>query len=122
MKNVRLERINSQLQKEISFIIDNKIRDPQIDAIIGVSAVEITPDLADANVYITSLGSTPKEEVIARIKGAGSYIRKELAKRIRLRITPRLNFKLDTSEDYYNKIDNILKNITYSTESDEDEE
>ena len=122
MKNVRLERINSQLQKELSWIIDNKIRDPQIDAMISVTQVEITPDLADCKVYITSIGATPKEEVVARIKGAAGHIRGELSKRIRLRITPRLDFRLDTSEDYYEKIDGILKNITYSTEPDTEQD
>ncbi len=122
MKNVRLERINAELQKAISYIIDNKLRDPQIDAIISVSNVEITPDLAYARVYITSIGKTPTDEVVLRLKGAGGFIRGELSKQIKLRITPRLEFIQDTSLEYSNKIENILKDITYSTEPDDDEE
>lgn len=121
MKNIRLERINSELQKNIAYIIDNKLRDPQINAIISVSSVEITPDLAYARVYISSIGETPTEEVVARLKGAGGFIRGELSKRVNLRITPRLEFIQDTSLEYSSKIENILKNITYNTEPDEDE-
>ncbi len=120
MKNVRLERINSELEKAISHIIDNDLRDPQIDAIISVTQVQITPDLANAKVYLTSIGKTPTAEVVARIKGAGGFIRGKLAKMVKLRITPRLDFYEDTSEEYSNKIENILKNITYSTQPDED--
>ncbi len=121
MKNVRLERINSEIQKSLSFIIDNEIRDPQIDAMISVTSVEITPDLANANVYISSIGKTPKEEVLARIKGAAGFIRGKLSKMVKLRITPRLEFKYDNSMEYSSKIENILKDITYATDPEDDE-
>ncbi len=121
MKNVRLERINSQIQKELGFIIDTKLRDPQIDAMVSVCSVDTTQDLAEAKVYISSIGNTPKEEVLARIKGAGGFLRGELSKRVKLRNTPRLNFYLDNSLEYSEKIENILKNITYSTEAGEAE-
>ena len=122
MKNVRLERINSELKKVIAYIIDNELRDPQIDAMISVSSVDITPNLEFARVYISSIGTTKPEEVLNRIKGAAGFIRGQVSKCIKLRITPRLDFHLDTSEEYYNKIDNILKNITYSTQEIEDDE
>ncbi len=122
MKNVRLERINSEIKKELSYIIDNRLRDPQINAIISVNSVEITPDLAYARVYISSIGETPTDEVVARIKGAGGFIRGELSKRIKLRITPRLEFIKDDSEEYSNKIEGILKTIKYSTPADGDDD
>ena len=64
MKSVRIERINAELQKAISNIISNDIRDPQIDAIISVSSVETTPDLSYARVFITSIGTTSTKEVL----------------------------------------------------------
>ena len=120
MKNVRLERINSEIKKTLAHIIDTELRDPQIDAMVSVSDVEITPDLAEAKVFITSIGKTPKEEVLSRIKGASGFLRGKLSKEIKLRVTPRLNFYLDNSMEYSNKIENILKNITYSTKPDDD--
>ncbi len=115
MKSVRVERINSEIQKAISHIIDNEIRDPQIDAIISVCSVDTTPDLSYCRVYITSIGTTPIDEVVARIKGAAGFIRGRLSKMIKLRITPRLEFMKDTSLEYSSKIDNILKDIKYTT-------
>ena len=122
MKSVRVERINSEIQKAISHIIDNDIRDPQIDAIISVSSVETTPDLSYCRVFITSIGSTKSDEVLARIKGAAGYIRGKLSKMVKLRITPRLEFLKDESVEYASNIESILKNITYSTESESDDE
>ena len=122
MKSVRIERINSEIQKAVSHIIDNDIRDPQIDAIISVSNVETTPDLSYCRIFISSIGNTNSDEVLARIKGAAGFIRGKLSKMIRLRITPRLEFLKDTAEEYSEKINNILKNIKYSTQPEEDDE
>ena len=122
MKSVRVERINSEIQKAISHIIDNDIRDPQIDAIISVSNVETTPDLSYCRVFITSIGTTNSDEVLARIKGAAGYIRGKLSKMVKLRLTPRLEFLKDESVEYASNIESILKNITYSTESESEDE
>ena len=122
MKSVRIERINAELQKAISNIISNDIRDPQIDAIISVSSVETTPDLSYARVFITSIGVTPTQEVLNRIKGAAGFIRGKLSKAVKLRITPRLEFMLDSSSEYGSKIDSILSSITYSTQPDDEDE
>ena len=122
MKSVRIERINAELQKAISNIISNDIRDPQIDAIISVSSVETTPDLSFARIFITSIGTTSSAEVLNRIKGAAGFIRGKLSKAVKLRITPRLEFMLDNSTEYGSRIDSILNSITYTTEPDEDNE
>ena len=122
MKSVRIERINSEIQKAVSYIIDNEIRDPQIDAMISVSDVQTTPDLSHARIFITSIGTTNSDEVLNRIKGAAGFIRGKLSKMIKLRITPRLEFMKDESVEYASNIESILKNITYSTEEESDDE
>ena len=122
MKSVRIERINSEIQKAVSHIIDNDIRDPQIDAIISVSSVETTPDLSISRIFITSIGNTNPDEVLNRIKGAAGFIRGRLSRMVNLRITPRLEFYKDTSEEYADKINNILKTIKCSTDASENEE
>ena len=122
MKSIRIERINSEIQKAVSHIIDNDIRDPQIDAIISVSTVETTPDLSYCRIYISSIGNTNPDEVVNRIKGAAGFIRGRLSKMIKLRITPRLEFIKDTAEEYSAKIDSLLKNIKYSTQPDGEDE
>ena len=118
MKNNRLERVNSEIQKEVALIINNELRDPQITSMIGVSEVDVAPDLANAKVYLSIYGGDA-EDTLNRIKGAGSFIRGRLAKKIRLRIIPRLDFYLDNSLSYGQKIDELLNNITYTTNPDD---
>lgn len=119
MKNIRLERVNAEIQKELANIIDHDLRDPQITAIIGVSSVETTPDLANCKVFLTVYGEQDKQDVLNRIKGAGSFIRNKLAHKVKLRITPHLDFYLDNSVEYGNQIDNILAGIKYTTNADD---
>ena len=118
MKNNRLERVNSEIQKEVALIINNELRDPQITSMIGVSEVDVSPDLANAKVYLSVYGGDA-EDTLNRVKGAGSFIRGRLAKKIRLRIIPRLDFYLDNSLTYGQKIDELLSNIKYTTNPDD---
>ena len=118
MKNNRLERVNSEIQKEVALIINNELRDPQITSMIGVSEVDVSPDLANAKVYLSVYGGDA-EDTLNRVKGAGSFIRGRLAKKIRLRIIPRLDFYLDNSLTYGKKIDELLSNIKYTTNPDD---
>lgn len=118
MKSNRLERVNSEIQKEVALIINNELRDPQITSMIGVSEVDVSPDLANAKVYLSVYGGDA-QDTLNRIKGAGSFIRGRLAKKIRLRIIPRLDFYLDNSLCYGQKIDELLNNITYTTNPDD---
>ena len=118
MKSNRLERVNSEIQKEVALIINNELRDPQITSMIGVSEVDVAPDLANAKVYLSVYGGDA-QDTLNRVKGAGSFIRGRLAKKIRLRIIPRLDFYLDNSLGYGQKIDELLSNITYTTNPDD---
>ncbi|MBQ7797724.1 MAG: 30S ribosome-binding factor RbfA [Clostridia bacterium] len=118
MKNNRLERVNAELQKEIALIINNELRDPQITSMIGVTEVDVAPDLANAKVYLSVYGGDA-QDTLNRVKGAGSFIRGRLSQKIRLRITPRLDFYLDNSLTYGQKIDSLLSNIKYTTNPDD---
>lgn len=119
MKNNRLQRVNSELTKALAYIIDNDLRDPQITSMIGVSYVDVSPDLSYAKVFITVYGEQDKVEVLNRIKGAASFIRGKLAPKVRMRVIPYLEFFLDGTVEYGNKIDTILSNINYTTNPDD---
>ena len=96
MASQRLTRINEEMRKEISEIIRTEIKDPAVqDAMISVISVDTTNDLKTAKVYISVLQDNKKQEVLAGLKKAQGYIRREVAHRINLRNTPELLFKLD---------------------------
>lgn len=109
--NNRFERINEELKKEISNIINYELNNPNVTGLISVTKAKITPDLKYAKVYVSILNSKNIKETLAGLKKSSGYIRSEIAKRINLRITPELIFELDDSIEYGAKIDSILKDI-----------
>ena len=107
----RLGRIDEELKKEISNIINYELNNPKVTGMISVTRAKITPDLKYAQIYVSILNSKNVKETLANLKKSSGYIRTEIAKRINLRITPELIFVLDDSMEYGAKIDQILKEI-----------
>lgn len=98
IKNIR---INGEVQKELSRIIREDLKDPRIHPMTSVMEVEVAPDLKTCKAYISVLGSD--EEAKATVQGlkqAEGYIRRELARTVNLRNTPQIRFMLDQSTEY----------------------
>ena len=109
----RSDRINGELQKEIYEIISRKLKNPLITEMFSILAVDCANDLSFAKVYV-SVFSTDKEKSKATfdaIKADAKKIRFELAKVIRARTVPELNFILDGSMEYGDKMDKLFKQI-----------
>ncbi len=115
--NNRLGRIDEELKKEISYIINYELKNPNITGLISVTKTKITPDLKYAKVYVSILNSKNIKTTFTNLKKASGFIRSEIAKRINLRITPELIFVLDDSMEYGEKIDKILKRIIPSNDN-----
>ena len=105
---IKQERINSNLQKEISYIISNEVKNPNI-GFVTITAVDVTSDLSYARVYFTTLSD--RLETLKALKSAKGYIKRELADRIDLRHIPELEFIYDESIEYGNKIEQKIKEI-----------
>ena len=98
MANQRLTKIKKKKKKEISEIIRTEIKDPAVqDVMISVVAVDTTNDLKTAKVYVSVLQDNKKQEALAGLQKAQGFIRRAIARRINLRNTPELIFKLDES-------------------------
>ena len=109
------QRINGEVQRELSRIISMEIKDPRINPMTSVTDVIVTPDLKYCKAYISVLGDEESaKETIRGLESANGYIRRELARSINLRNTPELSFVLDNSIEYgismSKKIDEIINN------------
>lgn len=108
------QRINGEVQKELSRIINMEIKDPRISAMTSVTEVIVTPDLKYCKAYISVLGDERAvQETLAGLQSANGFIRRELAKNVNLRNTPELTFVMDNSIEYgvemSRKIDEVMK-------------
>ncbi len=110
MNDIKLKRYNSSYKKEISNILQNEIKDDDIK-FVSVTGVEITNDLSYAKVFITVFDKEKKDSTMKALNKAKGFIRTELAKRVEIRHTPELRFVFDESNEYGERIENIIKEI-----------
>ena len=117
MANYRRGRINDEMQKEIALIL-REVKDPRIkDAFISITSVEATGDLKFAKVYYSAMMGD-KKEVAKGLKSSAGYIRRQLAIRLNLRMTPELSFYEDNSIAHGAKISKLLESIEISEDTD----
>lgn len=107
----RMNKIDEEVKKEISNIINNDMKNQNITGLISVTKVKVTSDLKIARVYISIYNSKSTKNTLETLKKASGFIRSELAKRINLRYTPEIIFEIDDSIMYGDKIEKILKDI-----------
>lgn len=122
---IKVERINSELQKQISKIIACDLKDPRLGkSIVGVTKVTTTPDLKYAKVYLSVYAENEEERQAAleTVRRSKVFIRNMLKSAVQIRLLPDLDFRLDTSVDYGIKIDNLLSQIEIPPADDAQEE
>ena len=97
---MRSKRVEIQLKKEISRILQEDIKDPRI-GFVTVTRIDLTNDIRNAKVYFSVLGDDEKKSSsVEGIKSAAGYIRKLVGERLKLKYVPELTFKLDKSIEY----------------------
>ena len=121
--SIKNTRINGEVQKELSTIIRNEIKDPRIHPMTSVMAVEVAPDLKTCKAYISVLGEKDaKEATIKGLKSAEGYIRRQLAGNLNLRNTPEIRFILDESIEYGVNMSRLIDDVTRKDGSHEETE
>jgi len=110
MQQKREEKIERMLQKELGELFLLYAR-KKGGVIVSVSDVKVSPDLSLAKVFLSIFPAEKAQDIFSIINIDAKTIRYELGKRIRhqLRVVPELNFLLDSSLDYLEKIDELLK-------------
>lgn len=115
MKNMR---INEEVHRELSNIICSEIKDPRINPMTSVVAVEVAPDLKSAKAYISVLGDEKSQkDTLAGLTSAEGYIRRELAKSVNLRNTPQIRFIMDQSIEYGVNMSKMIDDVCEQDES-----
>ena len=120
IKNIR---INEEVMRELSNIIRGEIKDPRINPMTSVVAVEVAPDLKTAKAYISVLGDEESQKkTLAGLRSAEGYIRRALAKSINLRKTPEIRFILDQSIAYGVEMSKKIDEVTKDLREDSDDQ
>lgn len=94
----RIDRISSEMQRVISEIIREDVKDPRIPLMTSVVSATVTRDLKYAKIYVSVLGTeAEKKSAMAALQNSAGFIRHQVADKMELRCTPQLTFILDES-------------------------
>ncbi|HID55399.1 TPA: 30S ribosome-binding factor RbfA [Candidatus Poribacteria bacterium] len=118
----RVDRLAPFIQREISEIIQRKIKDPRV-GFCTVTRVELSNDLRVAKVWVSVMGGeNRKRECLEGLKRATGFIRSELGQSLSVRYTPEIRFFIDKSIDHMMKVDRLLKSIQDELHPDTEDE
>ncbi len=106
----RSQRVGDQIQRELAELIRAEVRDPRVRQ-VTVSEVEVSRDLAHANVYVTGLGMAAEDSraMATVLDGAAGFLRRQLARRLRLRTVPALHFHYDPVFDRGARLNELIE-------------
>ncbi|MDO4517805.1 MAG: 30S ribosome-binding factor RbfA [Bacillota bacterium] len=118
-KGYRQSRIGEEIRKIISDMLFSGLKDPRLNPMVSITAVEVSGDNSYATVYFSSMeisnneeeARKQQEEVLEGFEKAKGYIRREIGKKMKLRHTPELVFKIDHSMEHSRHIESILGTI-----------
>ena len=121
--SIKNTRINAEVQHELANLIRGGIKDPRINPMTSVTAVEVAPDLKTCRAYISVLGDEEeKRNTLQGLKNAEGYIRRQLAKTINLRNTPEIRFILDESIEYGVAMSKLIDEVSKKEDAQEVQE
>jgi len=111
MARLRSERLGELLKEEISEILRRELKDPRV-GFVSVTDVEVSSDLRHAKVFVSILGDeVSREETMRALESATGFVRSEVGRRIRLRHTPEIVFRLDKSIERGARVFELLSEI-----------
>ena len=111
METTRQQKVARLLQKELASILQIDGKNVYGSALITLTQVSVSKDFSFARVYVSIFSKEDKSLILNKIESNKKEIRYKLGQHIKnqLRIVPELVFELDTSLDYIENIDNLLK-------------
>ena len=129
MAGQRLKRMADQVQRELADLIRSDIKDPRLGGLVTISSAKVSPDMGYADIYVTVMGRELGDEQTAQahqdtldvLNRASGFLRIELGKRIKTRITPRLRFHYDTVTAYGNYMTDLIAKAVHDLPQEPDE-
>ena len=119
----RTDRIEEEIKKVVSHVIDQELKDPRLTGLISVTKVSVTKDLKYCKIFVSVLGSQDVDDTMTALKSGAGVVRKKIGDSIRMHSVPEVKFVFDDSIEYGEKIQKMIKdlNITPDEPSEESE-
>lgn len=120
MANFKANRTEEDILREMTAIL-RELKDPRIDPMLTVVRAELSRDLSDCKIFVSSLsGKETAKESCKGLDSASGFIRRELLRRLKIRRSPALHFVADDSIAHSAEIDRMLHHIQPPVEKPEE--
>ncbi len=105
----RTSRIAAQMQRSLAALLRRGVKDPRVGN-VTVTAVEVASDLSSARIHVLPFaGEHPAEQVLTGLRSAAGFLRGEVARELKLRHAPRLEFQLDTAIEGAHQLTQLIE-------------
>ena len=112
----RIQRVNSLIRHEISYLLKRQVKDPRLGAFIVVTEVSTSPDLRRAKLFVSHIGSEEeKKTTLHALASASRFLRRELGKRLDLPRIPELSFHWDNSIERGDRLLRLIDQVSKET-------
>ena len=119
---IRPEKVAHLMRREVAEILDRRLRDPRLSAMVSVTDVEVTADLSFARVYVAVHGGADDvAKAMQVLSHASGFVRRELGPRLGLREVPEIRFLHDESLERGARVDEILRKLQSGESVGDDE-
>ena len=117
-ERIRPGRVAEQLRMDVADILQNDLKDPRL-GLVTCTRVDLTNDLRHAKVYVSVLGEE-KDSSMQALESATGYVRRQLARRLGLRVSPEIVFVFDPSVEYSIRLEGLIEETKRRSPSDDD--
>ncbi len=108
----RIDKVNELMRREISDLLQRHVKDPRLAEFIAVTEVCVSPDMGSARVFVSAIGTEEnKQKTLGALATASGFLRKELARNLRLRRIPQLNFVWDDSIERGDRLARLIDEV-----------
>ena len=130
-KGYRAGRLGEEIKKIVGNMILFELKDPRLqNKMVSVSDVEVSDDGSYATIYLTILGKSitenaddqEKKDILAAMKSAAGFMRKEVGRNVKMRHVPELSFKIDSSLEYGRHMSKIIDSLNIPKDEDTETE
>jgi ribosome-binding factor A len=106
----RHERVAEEIRHEVSAMLAGELKDPRLAGLVTVTEVRVSPDLKQARIYVSVMGTQAEQtSTLQGLAAAAGYVRHELTERLQVRRAPEVHFVLDHTEEYGQRIEELLR-------------
>jgi len=118
----RIDRIEEEIKKIVSKLIDQGLKDPRINGLVSVTKVEVSKDMKYCKVFVSMLGTKDKDEAMKGLNSAKGIVRREIGNNIRTFNTPEVKFVFDDSMEYGQHIEEVLNSLNIKHDDEDTNE